>query len=165
MENIKISGIKQFLLEMFNLVVNIFFMVIVMIVGNLLFIKIVEYSKNAIKLFNETLAVVFFLYLLLQNVFVKSIFYFILNYKIECEMKTKIGILCHNFIFNAITIGIIVVQVCEISYKIKLILYALLIVEFVPCFLKKYLKSLSCYIFKIETVKIPKEIKNNGIQL
>ena len=50
-------------------------------------------------------------------------------------------------------IGSIVVQVCEVYYGIKLMFYGLIILEFIPCIVKKYSQSLSFYLFKIDTVK------------
>lgn len=146
MENIKVSGIKQFALEISNFLINLILMVVILIACNLYCFDIIEY--------NIALAVFFLLCLLLQNVFFKSLFYAIFGYKIECENKRKLRVFGHNFMFNAIIIGSIVVSVCGLAYGIKLISNVLLIPEVIPCFMKKYHKSLSCCIFKIETMKI-----------
>ena len=151
------SGIKQFLLEVYNFLVNMILMVIFMIVGNFLFFDVIEYSKEAVRFFNITLSVIFFLCLLLQNIFFRSFFYAIARYEFKCKKNEKINILCHNLLFNFIIIGTIVVQVCEISYGIKLIFIGLLLLEFIPCFIKKYSKSMSFYIFRIDIIKKSKE--------
>ena len=166
MEIIKVSGTKQFVLEVINFSVNMLLIVIVMIPGNLLGFDIIEYSKEAVRVLNTAFAVFFFLCLLFQNVFIKSLFYFITKYKIKSNQgNAKIGLVCHNFMFNFIMIGTIVVQVCEVAFGIKLIFIIFFISDFVFCFIKKYSKSLSCYIFKIETVKIQNKLENGGIVL
>ena len=165
-KEIPVSGTKQFILEVLNFLVNMVLIVIVMIIGNLLYFDVIEYSKEAAKVFNFALTVFFLLCLLFQNVFFRSLFYFITKHKIESKnKKTKIGLVCHNFMFNFIIIGTIVVQVCEVAFGIKLMCIILFILEFVFCFIKKYSKSLSCYIFKIETVKIQNKLENGGILL
>lgn len=151
------SGIKQFLLEVSNFLVNMVLMVIIMIAGNFLCFDVVEYSKEAVRFFNITLSVIFFLCLLFQNIFFRSFFYAIARYKFECKKNVKTNILCHNLLFNFIIIGTIVIQVCEISFGIKLIFIGLLLLELIPCFIKKYSKSLSFYIFSIDTIKTTKE--------
>ena len=166
MEIIKVSGTKQFILEVLNFLVNMSLIVIVMIIGNLLYFDIIEYSKETARVLNLAFTAFFLLCLLFQNVFFKSLFYFISRYKIESnKKKPKIGLMCHNFMFNFIIIGTIVVQVCEVAFGIKLMCIILFILEFVFCFIKKYSKSLSCYIFKIETVKIQNKLENGGILL
>ena len=157
MENIKVSGIKQFALEISNFLINLILMVVILIACNLYCFDIIEY--------NIALAVFFLLCLLLQNVFFKSLFYAIFGYKIECENKRKLRVFGHNFMFNAIIIGSIVVSVCGLAYGIKLISNVLLILEVIPRFMKKYHKSLSCFIFKIETVKIQRKAENNDALL
>ena len=165
-KEIPVSGTKQFVLEVLNFLVNMVLIVIVMIIGNLLYFDVIEYSKEAAKVFNFALTVFFLLCLLFQNVFFRSLFYFITKHKIESKnKKTKIGLVCHNFMFNFIIIGTIVVQVCEVAFGIKLIFIIFFISDFVFCFIKKYSKSLSCYIFKIETVKIQNKLENSGILL
>ena len=146
-KEILVSGTKQFVLEVLNF-------------------DVIEYSKEAAKVFNFALTVFFLLCLLFQNVFFRSLFYFITKHKIESKnKKAKIGLVCHNFMFNFIIIGTIVVQVCEVVSVIKLIVIILFILDFIPCVIKKYSKSLSCYIFKIETMKIQKKLENDGILL
>ena len=165
-KEIPVSGTKQFVLEVLNFLVNMVLIVIVMIIGNLLYFDVIEYSKGAAKVFNFALTVFFLLCLLFQNVFFRSLFYFITKHKIESKnKKAKIGLVCHNFMFNFIIIGTIVVQVCEVVSVIKLIVIILFILDFIPCVIKKYSKSLSCYIFKIETMKIQKKLENDGILL
>ena len=156
-KEIPVSGTKQFVLEVLNFLVNMVLIVIVMIIGNLLYFDVIEYSKEAAKVFNFALTVFFLLCLL---------FYFITKHKIESKnKKAKIGLVCHNCMFNFIIIGTIVVQVCEVVSVIKLIVIILFILDFIPCVIKKYSKSLSCYIFKIETMKIQKKLENDGILL
>ena len=166
MEIIKVSGTKQFILEVLNFLVNMSLIVIVMIIGNLLCFDIIEYSKETARVLNLAFTAFFLLCLLFQNVFFRSLFYFITKHKIESKnKKAKIGLVCHNFMFNFIIIGTIVVQVCEVVFVIKLIVTILFILDFIPCVIKKYSKSLSCYIFKIETMKIQKKLENDGILL
>ncbi len=158
------SGLKQFILELSNFLVNMVLMVIVMIAGNLVYSDIIEFSKEAVRIFNIALTIFFSLCLMLQNVFLKSFFYAIAKYKITS--KSKINVMCHNFIFNVIIIGTIATQVCKIAYAIRILFIVLLILEFVPCFINKYSKSFSCYLFKITTIKVPpKKIENDGILL
>lgn len=151
------SGMRQFALEVENFLVNFVLMFIVWTAGFFLYINVVdEISKDAAVPFNMTFAVFFFLCLLIQNVFFRSLFYFISGHKIESKDNGKIGVLAHNFMFNIIILGTMVVEVFKLDYGIKMIAMGLLLLEFVPCVIKKYSKSLSCCIFKIETVKISK---------
>lgn len=154
------SGIKQFLLEFSNFLVNMVFMVVIMIVGNFFYFDVFEYSQKAVKFFNIALAIIFFLCLLLQNIFFRSLFYVIARYKFKCKKNEKIKILCHNLLFNFIIIGTIVVEVCEIPFGIKSIFIGLFLLELIPCFIKKYSKSLSFYIFRIDTIKKSKESRD-----
>ena len=102
----------------------------------------------------------------MQNIFLRSFFYVAIKCKLTSNMvKPRFGILCHNIIFNVIIIGTIVVQVCDVPYLLKLLFMILLIVDFIPCLMKKYSKSLSCFLFKIDTIKIEKTMKNDGIIL
>lgn len=165
------SGKKQFVLEVSNFLVNFALMVIVWMIGNFLFTGItehgfIEYNTDLFEFLNMVVLPVFYcLYLLLQNVFFSSVLYAISRYKIESKNKEKRRILGHNFMFNFIMNGTIIVGALEFPYVIKLFFIILLLLEFVPCFIKKYSKSLSCYILKIETVKITKKVKGDGISL
>jgi len=166
MEIIKMSGIKQFVLDVINFLVNMVLMVVIMIAGNILCFNIIKYSKESLRYFNIVLTVFFALCLFLQNIFFPSCFYALLNYRIRSSIiKPKAGVLCHNFCFNTILIGTIVAQICKTNYLIKFIFIGLLIIDFVPCFIKKYSRSLSCYIFKITTFKNQKKLENDGILL
>ena len=73
-KEILVSGTKQFVLEVLNFLVNMVLIVIVMIIGNLLYFDVIEYSKEAAKVFNFALTVFFLLCLLFQNVFFRSLF-------------------------------------------------------------------------------------------
>jgi len=48
-KEILVSGTKQFVLEVLNFLVNMVLIVIVMIIGNLLYFDVIEYSKEAAK--------------------------------------------------------------------------------------------------------------------
>lgn len=166
MESIKTSGIKQFIIELANFLANLIIMVLIMIISNLVGFDFIEYSKQSVRLLNILLFVAFIFCILIQNIFFQSLFYAVTKYKLKSNIsKPRIGILCHNIFFNTIIIGTIVVQVCEVPYLLKVFFMLLLLIDFIPCFIKKYSKSLSCFLFKIETMKSEKPIKNDGIVL
>ena len=160
------KGIKQFLLEFFNFIVNLVIMVAVFVIVDLAVVDKIQ-DANTVKVSFIIMAIFFFLCLVLQNVFFKSIFDFFCRNEITCDMKNpKIGIVCHNIILNTILVGTIVVSVVMVAYFIELIPYCLLLLEIIPCFIKKYSKCLSCYLFKIETIKtLKKPLENDGILL
>ena len=160
------KGIKQFLLEFFNFIVNLVIMVAVFFIVDLAVVDKIQ-DANTVKVSFIIMAIFFFLCLVLQNVFFKSIFDFFCRNEITCDMKNpKIGIVCHNIILNTILVGTIVVSVVMVAYFIELIPYCLLLLEIIPCFIKKYSKCLSCYLFKIETIKtLKKPLENDGILL
>lgn len=124
MGNIKMNGLKQLGLELLNFVVNIFFAVILMVIFNLLYLDTNEYNRDVFRNINIIFTILFLLYLLFQNVFFRSIFYFFAKFKIQSNMKKeKLGVILHNFLFT-------------------------------------------CYLFKIETIKITKQKhENDGISL
>ena len=83
------SGIKQFLLDVFNFLLNIVRMIIFIIVGNIICFDIIEYSKDAISLFNLFLLIFFSLYLLIQNIFFRSLFYILSKYEFKNKNNKK----------------------------------------------------------------------------
>ncbi|MCF0242015.1 MAG: hypothetical protein HUK25_05215 [Treponema sp.] len=151
------SGIKQFGFEILNFLVNLVIIVIVMIIANFLYLDFCEYSKEGLKSFNIILSALFISYLLFQNIFFPSFFYMITKNRINSSMlNPKIGILCHNLFFNTIVVGSIVVEVCKLNYGIRFVSLLLLLLDFIPSFMERYSKSLTCYLFKISTIKIEK---------
>ena len=160
------KGFKQFLLEFFNFVVNLLITVIALFIANSLILEKLH-DTNSIKVFFIVFSVLIFVCLILQNVFFKSPLYFFSRNKIKSSMKnSKVGIICHNLVLNVILIGTLVVEFVKIPYLIKLIPFILLLLEIIPCFIEKYSKCLSCYVFKIETIKTPKKpLENDGILL
>ena len=160
------KGFKQFLLEFSNFVVNLLITVIALFIANSLILEKLH-DTNSIKVFFIVFSVLVFVCLILQNVFFKSPLYFFSRNKITSSMKNpKVGIICHNLVLNVILLGTLVVELVKIPYLIKLIPFILLLLEIIPCFMKKYSKCLSCYIFKIETIKTPKKpLENDGILL
>ena len=160
------KGFKQFLLEFFNFVVNLLITVIALFIANSLILEKLH-DTSSIKVFFIVFSVLIFVCLILQNVFFKSSLYFFSRNKIKSSMKnSKVGIICHNLVLNVILIGTLVVEFVKIPYLIKLIPFILLLLEIIPCFIEKYSKCLSCYVFKIETIKTPKKpLENDGILL
>ena len=150
------SGTKQFFLEFCNFIVNMILAVIVFILLNLVLIEIVE-DRKVLLIINIFLGIAILFYFYFQNVYFPSLFYIFSRYRIGSTANNqKLKIFANNFLFNSTLIGMIVTEVLETNYWIKLIFILMIILDFIFCFISSEKKSLYCKLFKIETIKISK---------
>ena len=166
MEIININGMKQFILNLFNFLINMIIFVVIMIISNVVCFDYIEYSNQNVRILNILMLACFVIYVLFQNLYVKSFFYFFSKYKvISCMKYPRLGIFFYNLFFYVIMLGSIVTQICDVVYVFKLFSMIFVLIEIIPCFMKKYSKSLTCYIFKIITTKKEEKDMNDRILL
>ncbi len=159
-KGIDMNGLKQFGLEI--AVVNVFIAVILMVIVNLVYADTFGYDRSALLVLNLVLAIFFVLCLMIQNVYFRSIFYFLIGFKIKSNMKRgRLGIFLHNLMFTFIYVDSIVVAVCEVNYFVELAFMLAILCDIIPCFMKKCSQILTCYLFKIETVKFTRNEPEN----